>query len=852
MKRKCSFKRVAALVLAAVMTLGAVPVPGLVHEAHADTEDLPLSTMAYADVDTLLRMSGSSAGDVQKSGRIKLGKDSKGAVMEWIVMGMDIQIDGDNIAVFAGKNLIEHDQYVDRAWQIQKFQNSNTDLITWSNDYGTYDDGYIPEKVWPNHYGASALRAALIAYAESDKFSDAERSLLQATTVDTPDYKGSGDDDKLTSPKVYYTTDKLYAAWGDPKWYGTVSGDKYTNGGDKTYIFIGTNRDKKIDYTTMGQTWSNWLRTPDASASGNYFARHPVWYGDGSSQVINGNSVRPATNFSLKNTLFASAAMAASDTAPTAGKIKTADDTTKITKDAMMLRLDPKHPLGGGSEVKIGSLICDTEEGTIAAKKDDLASGTVSLIVQGAYEDTDWYYSTQVADSASVTVSDIAQVLADKKVFGEGVAVDTIAGYIDLSECAIWLETPVDDAGTLFYASGVHTHRYSDDASAYKSDGTHHWKDCTDVNCPDPDGARKDSEWYGEHDYTDAEWSYDDDYHYKKCVICSSLVEASFKDKAEHTLDEDGKCSCGYDVNKKYEWVEVPRQEPTCTEPGYEQYWHYDAKGYDVKYRSRGLGTLEKFTNMSEIEIAAAGHKPGEEYDHDETAHWLTCTVCEEAVDKADHTYRGRTCTVCGYEKPAGRSDDDDDDGSSGSWSSGSSGYSSASGTWSSDKNGWRFIYTNGSYPKGSIKTEDDGRTTLYVAWAQIGSNWFAFDDDGYMVRDWVYDAESGYWYYCDANYGMKRGWLYTPVDGCWYYLDPNNGKMHTGWNTIDGKRYFFSQTHNGTYYQDPVTLKWVYANPAELRPLGSMYESTMTPDGSLVGADGAYIEQMWGREIIR
>ena len=129
MKRKCSFKRAAALVLATVMTLGAVPVPGLVHEAHADTEDLPLSTMAYADVDTLLRMSGSSAGDVQKSGRIKLGKDSKGAAMEWIVMGMDIQIDGDNIAVFAGKNLIEHDQYVDRAWQIQKFQNSNTDLI---------------------------------------------------------------------------------------------------------------------------------------------------------------------------------------------------------------------------------------------------------------------------------------------------------------------------------------------------------------------------------------------------------------------------------------------------------------------------------------------------------------------------------------------------------------------------------------------------------------------------------------------------------------------------------------------------------------------------------------------------
>ena len=304
MKRKCSFKRVAALVLAAVMTLGAVPVPGLVHEAHADTEDLPLSTMAYADVDTLLRMSGSSAGDVQKSGRIKLGKDSKGAVMEWIVMGMDIQIDGDNIAVFAGKNLIEHDQYVDRAWQIQKFQNSNTDLITWSNDYGTYDDGYIPEKVWPNHYGASALRAALIAYAESDKFSDVERSLLQATTVDTPDYKGTGDDDKLTSPKVYYTTDKIYAAWGDPKYDAVVSNDSYTVGGDMIYFFIGTNRDKKIDKSKIGQQQVNWLRTPDAYASANYFARHPKWGSDCGANVTNPYAVRPATNISLDNALF--------------------------------------------------------------------------------------------------------------------------------------------------------------------------------------------------------------------------------------------------------------------------------------------------------------------------------------------------------------------------------------------------------------------------------------------------------------------------------------------------------------------------------------------------------------------
>ena len=132
----------------------------------------------------------------------------------------------------------------------------------------------------------------------------------------------------------------------------------------------------------------------------------------------------------------------------------------------------------------------------------------------------------------------------------------------------------------------------------------------------------------------------------------------------------------------------------------------------------------------------------------------------------------------------------------------------------------------------------------MYVGWVKIGGHWYAFDADGYMVKDWVYDAESGYWYYCDADNGLQKGWLYTAVDNCWYYLDPVNGKMHTAWSLIDGKYYYFSEMHNGTYYQDPSTGKWIYLNLAALRPLGSMYAATLTPDGCLVGADGAYIPQ--------
>ena len=132
----------------------------------------------------------------------------------------------------------------------------------------------------------------------------------------------------------------------------------------------------------------------------------------------------------------------------------------------------------------------------------------------------------------------------------------------------------------------------------------------------------------------------------------------------------------------------------------------------------------------------------------------------------------------------------------------------------------------------------------MQVAWVKNGGKWYAFDADGYMVQDWVYDAASDRWYYCDANNGMQYGWFYSATDGCWYYLDPSTGAMSTGWRTIDGKYYYFSDAHTGTYYQDTATGKWIYANANLLRPLGSMYAGTITPDGSLVGTDGAYIPQ--------
>lgn len=74
--------------------------------------------------------------------------------------------------------------------------------------------------------------------------------------------------------------------------------------------------------------------------------------------------------------------------------------------------------------------------------------------------------------------------------------------------------------------------------------------------------------------------------------------------------------------------------------------------------------------------------------------------------------------------------------------------------------------------------------------------------------------------YYFDQSGNMVTGWVQTS-DNKWYFFDniknANEGKMVTGWRVVGNNWYYFT-------------------------PDGSMLQSGMTPDGYIVGADGAYI----------
>ena len=978
MRSRDSFKKAAALVLSGVLTLGAVPLSPLVQDAHADTAAAEPSAVAYADktaLEGIPTVDGNAyGGDVTKVGRIKLGKDASDKVMEWYILGSDPGVtDGeDNIAIFAASDMVT---YADGATgQIFHAQVEDPYTIAYTGDDNmSYGVGVTaPSYVLENHYGMSKLRSTLQSLATSN-FTSAEQGIMQATEVDTPDYKenGTGNSYALTyaAPRAVYTTsDVLYAAWGDPRYYTTgVTTDTYTKGGDSTHVYIGStsakdssgSRTKVINLTNLGAGKWFWLRPAGAF---NY--RNALVAGSSvdHSYVYNYKAVRPASNLKLSSVIFASAASAASSSNTGAAGIL---QTSAANKDAMMLRLDPALKADGteraeADKVKVGGVSANAASGTITATKAN-GAGEVTLIVQGKNADTDWYYTKTITSTEGETVTlkdDIVPALTAANVTLDGDTNEAKAANIDLTKCKIWVETPVMEttsgnttataSQTLFYAvqavDGVHT--CVEKENTWESNGESHWKICKTcgqqmgdkTECTKPT-AGSDSEWKTDDTqhwqnctvcgkeitstkvgHTSEWYSGDANNHWQICKVCgkelSSAEEHSFtwqvdKDNSEQ---HNGTCSCGRVVNEGHTYVpacdeaehwyecskcgvEKPdsrakhtfengvctgagcnyggkhnitdenregKKNPTCTEDGYEAYWKCSQKGHeDEVFLESGTGiyVLADATTP----IPALGHKPGDEYKtidgtycapvcdrengddicgvvitdekekhdpdddgictrcgydkykdehrhtYDDTVwednasyHWHQCTDAEcpdvkaSIKDKARHTFVGGKCDVCGRTRAYDDSSDDDD--TDAGVSSGTGMGSGVNGTWHQDSKGWWLEYIDGSYAHGRLETNDDGTTTMYVAWVQTGGKWYAFDADGYMVKDWVYDAESGYWYYCDADNGLQRGWLYTPVDNCWYYLDPGNGQM--------------------------------------------MYAATLTPDGCLVGADGAYVEQ--------
>lgn len=116
---------------------------------------------------------------------------------------------------------------------------------------------------------------------------------------------------------------------------------------------------------------------------------------------------------------------------------------------------------------------------------------------------------------------------------------------------------------------------------------------------------------------------------------------------------------------------------------------------------------------------------------------------------------------------------------------------------------GWQLNNSTWNYYIGGNK---------FTGWLSWGDKWYFLDGDGNMKSGWITDGESRY--YLNQGGDMAIGWKL--IDNTWYYLN-GNGTMKTGWLSWNGKEYY-------------------------LNAKGDMAVSTTTPDGYVVGPDGACV----------
>ena len=314
-----------------------------------------------------------------------------------------------------------------------------------------------------------------------------------------------------------------------------------------------------------------------------------------------------------------------------------------------------------------------------------------------------------------------------------------------------------------------HEHSYGD----WRKDGTSHWHECTDTDCPNREESITDK---AAHVYTDdtdttcdvcgyertvtppahehsyGDWSKDDTSHWHECTDtdCPNREE-SVTDKAAHvyTDDTDTTCNvCGY--------------ERTVTPPSHEHSygdWRKDGTSHwhectDTDCPNREESITDKaahvYTDDTDTTCNVCGYErtvtpPSHEHSYgdwrkDGTSHWHECTDTdcpnreESITDKASHVYTDdtdTTCDVCGYERtvapPAPTEFIVTFDGNGGTPSVGSmtttdqklTSLPSASRSGSYSFDGWYTKKSGGT--KITTDTVFSANTTVYAHWTYTG-----------------------------------------------------------------------------------------------------------------------------------
>ena len=371
------------------------------------------------------------------------------------------------------------------------------------------------------------------------------------------------------------------------------------------------------------------------------------------------------------------------------------------------------------------------------------------MVVTAVYDDN---------SEAVLAENDYTIFYGDKLTQGQ---TDVRIQYIDGSgNSGIYVDLPI----TVKPYVGPHTHTYDD---SWYEDGTSHWHECTNADCPDRHESIKDkaAHTFGEWTIVTPATETADGLRKRTCSVCGH-EETQVIPAAGHT----------------HTATLVTGKAATCTADGWKDYYKCSCgKFFEDAACTKEISDLDAWkTTDGQGKISAIGHDWGKWTKVDSSKHQRFCKNDANHVEIEDHNFSDRTCTKCGYTKPSSSS------GGGGSFrSKGGPGYT----TWILDDIGWWLKYADGSYAKGSITTDAAGKQIEIPHWEFINGKWFAFGASGYIITGWLYDPEYKHWFYIDVNRGMLTGWQL--LNNKWYYFNPvsdgTRGRLFVNTTTPDG-----------------------------------------------------------------
>lgn len=151
------------------------------------------------------------------------------------------------------------------------------------------------------------------------------------------------------------------------------------------------------------------------------------------------------------------------------------------------------------------------------------------------------------------------------------------------------------------------------------------------------------------------------------------------------------------------------------------------------------------------------------------------------------------------------------------------------------------YVDADGAWVKGKQKETDK--------WIQSSGRWWYRHADGSYTRSgWEYIGSK--WYYFDQNGWMITGW--QKVKGSWYYMESNGARVADGWKWINNKCYYFDK--NGKMAADTwidgsyVDASGVWIKDKKQEPENVTKTGWVQYSGHWMyyNTDGSYVKSNW------